>query len=322
MALLYQSNLSNSFWGECVLCATYLINRMPLSCLNNISTYHILLGTIPNTDHLRAFGCLCFFFTIKQGRTKFKPIAVPCVFIGYPYGQKAKAYKVYNLNTKKFIVSRGIVFYEKHFPFDFEILNLLFLFSTCQLILLLFMTLHMRHKTTKMRLHLMQPTPRLVTTMARLIKPTLHGTYTTPNKAYTIPNAGTYVTPNKEYPTLNNSNETNLHILTVHTTQNNVESTLDINENDNNTFLEPKRYNISSHLFDYVCNNSIWCNLISFSTLPNQSQVFLTSQAKCQSHMQKLLKKEYGMKLFKGNLMLLNKITHGKFFLYLKGRKP
>ena len=120
--------------------------------------------------------------------------------------------------------------------------------------------------------------------MTHLIKPTLHETYTTPNKAYTTPNAGTYITPNKDYLTLNSDNETNLDILTIHTAQNNVESTFDINENDNNTFLEPRRSNrthkVPSHLSDYVCNSSIWCNLISFSALPYKSQVFLGSQAK------------------------------------------
>ena len=46
-ALCFQSNLSSSFWGECVLCATYLINRLPLTSLGNISPYQKLFGT-PN----------------------------------------------------------------------------------------------------------------------------------------------------------------------------------------------------------------------------------------------------------------------------------
>ena len=51
-ALFFQSNIPKSFWGECVLCAAYLINRLPLSTLNNMSPYQKLFGTILNNDHL------------------------------------------------------------------------------------------------------------------------------------------------------------------------------------------------------------------------------------------------------------------------------
>ena len=98
-ALLFQYNLPKSFWGGCVLCSTYLINRLPLSTLHNMSPYKKLFGTKPNNNHLKTFGCLCFVSTMKQGRSKFDPQAEPCVFIGYPFGQKA--YKIYNLVTKK-----------------------------------------------------------------------------------------------------------------------------------------------------------------------------------------------------------------------------
>ena len=64
-ALLFQSNLPKTFWGEYVMCAAYLINRLPFSSLNNISPYQKLFGIAPNNDHLRTFGCLCFVSTIN-----------------------------------------------------------------------------------------------------------------------------------------------------------------------------------------------------------------------------------------------------------------
>ena len=94
-ALNFQSNLPISFWGDAVQCATYLINRMPLASLNNISPYEKLYGRKPDNTHLKAYGCLCFISTLKHGRKKFDAKANPCIFIGYPFAQKA--YKVYNM---------------------------------------------------------------------------------------------------------------------------------------------------------------------------------------------------------------------------------
>jgi len=112
---MFQASLPMKYWGECVLTATHLINRMRTKLLKGITPFEVLYGTLPNYDLLRVFGCLCFMSTLKQGRDKFQPRAETCVFLGYPFGQKG--YKVLDLETHKFNVSKDVIFHERVFPF-------------------------------------------------------------------------------------------------------------------------------------------------------------------------------------------------------------
>ncbi|KAI3681211.1 hypothetical protein L6452_35996 [Arctium lappa] len=113
-ALRFQASLPKTFWGECVLTATYVINRLPSKVLHDATPYEIVFKQKPNYDHMRVFGCLAYYRSIETGGDKFELRGRPGIFVGYPQG--TKGYKVYDIENKKIMISRDVRFVENNFP--------------------------------------------------------------------------------------------------------------------------------------------------------------------------------------------------------------
>jgi hypothetical protein len=83
--LLKQWRMPAEFWGEAVVTAVYLQNRLPMKSLVGRTPYEAWHGRKPVVNHLRVFGCRAF---VKQlGHVdKLADRSHAGVFIGYTEG--------------------------------------------------------------------------------------------------------------------------------------------------------------------------------------------------------------------------------------------
>ncbi|XP_074282657.1 uncharacterized protein LOC141607195 [Silene latifolia] len=114
-ALILFANLPKKFWGECLLAATHIINKLSSSVLSWQVPSELLFNKPVTYDELRIIGCLCFALSPGHSRDKFDPKARKCIMISYPFLQKA--YKLYDLESHKIIISRDVFFHESTLPY-------------------------------------------------------------------------------------------------------------------------------------------------------------------------------------------------------------
>jgi hypothetical protein len=97
--MLKEEGLPKQFWTEAVVCSSYLLNRCPTKSVKNMTFQETWSGYKPSVAHLRIFGCVAYSQVSKSKRKKIDDRGEKCIFLGY--SEKSKAYKLYNLLTKK-----------------------------------------------------------------------------------------------------------------------------------------------------------------------------------------------------------------------------
>ncbi|RVW51674.1 Retrovirus-related Pol polyprotein from transposon RE1 [Vitis vinifera] len=107
--LLLHSHVPFRFWGDAVLTACYLINRMPSSILHDQIPHSLLFPTQPLYFlPPRVFGCTCFVHTLTLEDKLSK--ATKCIFLGYSRLQKG--YRCYSPDTHRYFLSADVTFFE------------------------------------------------------------------------------------------------------------------------------------------------------------------------------------------------------------------
>nr|GEZ29472.1 ribonuclease H-like domain-containing protein [Tanacetum cinerariifolium] len=100
-SLFSQARLPPEYWVEALLTATYLLNILPSTSINNDIHYTKLFNKATSYTYLRTFGCLCYPYTFPPH--KLAPRITPFIFLGYPYNHRG--YRYLDLNTNKIIIS-------------------------------------------------------------------------------------------------------------------------------------------------------------------------------------------------------------------------
>lgn len=102
-------------WGDAILTASYLINRMPTKILQYITSLECLKRSFPESRinsalPLKIFGCIAYVHIPKRSRSKLDPRAEKCIFLGYPPNKKG--YKCFNPITKRVYSTMDVTFLE------------------------------------------------------------------------------------------------------------------------------------------------------------------------------------------------------------------
>ena len=110
--LLLNHKVPQRFWGEAILAACYLINRMPSSILHDQILHFIIfpnqpLSCLPSC----VFDCIYFVHILTLGQSKLSTKVTKFVFLGYSRIQRG--YRCHSLvDTHRYFISTDVTFFE------------------------------------------------------------------------------------------------------------------------------------------------------------------------------------------------------------------
>ncbi|UYV73960.1 hypothetical protein LAZ67_11001597 [Cordylochernes scorpioides] len=102
---------------KAIATATYIKNCTPHRSIKQNTPMQRWNGRKPSVKHIRIFGCLTHWLESKPRRNKFSPKGRKGIFIGYSI--KRKAYRIYDIMTKRIHEVRSVKFSEDKRGIDY-----------------------------------------------------------------------------------------------------------------------------------------------------------------------------------------------------------
>ncbi|GKB55574.1 zinc finger, CCHC-type containing protein, partial [Tanacetum coccineum] len=104
--MLSYSGLSQGFWGEAMLTACYLLNRVP-NKRNKITPYEIYIKRKTNLNYLRVWGCRA---VVRLTELKLKTLSergIQYIFVGY--AEHSKAFRCFVIKHNESVLINSII---------------------------------------------------------------------------------------------------------------------------------------------------------------------------------------------------------------------
>ncbi|KAI5333799.1 hypothetical protein L3X38_023931 [Prunus dulcis] len=124
-SMLLSSGLPENLWGEVMLIACFILNRITLKD-NEKTPYELWKRRSPNLRILKVWGCLAKVLIPDPKRKKIGPKTIDAVFLGYAKNSSANRFLVINSEVKEvanntIMEARDATFFEDIFPYKTRI---------------------------------------------------------------------------------------------------------------------------------------------------------------------------------------------------------
>ncbi|CAN1139245.1 Retrovirus-related Pol polyprotein from transposon TNT 1-94 [Linum perenne] len=112
-AMLLESGLSDDLWGEAVLAANKILNRIPLKTCDK-TPFELWKGFPPSYNNFKSWGCLAKVSIPPFKRDSLGPKTFDAIFIGY--ADNSAAFRFQRMDDRSICEYRDAKFFEGVFP--------------------------------------------------------------------------------------------------------------------------------------------------------------------------------------------------------------
>ena len=121
-AMLISSGMSQDMWGEAILSANFLLNKIPFKN-KDITPHELWWGQKSSYKYLKVWGCLAKVIVTPPKALRIGPKTVDCIFIGYANNGTSHRFLVYesknpDVHKDSIIETRpgNVTYFEEEFP--------------------------------------------------------------------------------------------------------------------------------------------------------------------------------------------------------------